>query len=76
MYSILPEGTVHMYFDITGRGLCFQKITGCMCMCTCMCVCVCTHVGVRERVKQTAFQKSICKGRNRLLNKIQTMQDL
>lgn len=32
MYSILPEGTVCMYLDITGKELGFQKMTGCISM--------------------------------------------
>jgi hypothetical protein len=44
-----------MYCDITGKGLGFQKITGCMCMYVCVSMWECE----RQGVQQTAFQK-IC----------------
>lgn len=69
MYSILPEGTVHMYLDITGKGLGFQKITGCLC------ICMCGSMRDRE-FNRLCFKKSVCKVRNTLLNKIWAVQDL
>lgn len=67
MYSILPEGIVHMYLDITGKGLGFQK-NNCVSARVRACVCM------REREFNTlCFKKCVCKVRNILLNKIQAV---
>lgn len=50
MYSILPEGIVHMYLDNTGKGSDFKKITLCMCMYVCVSMWECERQGVQQTV--------------------------
>jgi hypothetical protein len=57
MYSILPEDTVHMYLDNTGRGLDFKKITGCMGMYVCVSMWECERQGVQQTVSKNLYAK-------------------